>query len=182
MIIQECIPKIWLVYISFVSISVSKVNRIISVFPKFWLLGRRQSGPVKSVLLVIIGWLVGWQRSFLRNGSVDFSRVFWLKLGDDKSRKFTEPDFCKKFLIWRDSQKHLQINSKSVTLIFFSKTTLTIFLVSRLKLVNETYFSEKSAISRYLTSKSSKVGCFLTIRRSSQCNLVSFLIFLIKDV
>ena len=47
--------------------------------------------------------------------------------------------------------------------IFFSKAVLTIFLVFELKLVlnmtfnlNETYFSEKFAILRYLTSKSSK--------------------------
>ena len=37
----------------------------------------RQRGPIRSVLLVIIGWLVGclvgWYRSFLRNRSQDFS-------------------------------------------------------------------------------------------------------------
>ena len=49
------------------------------------------------------------------------------------------------------------------TLIFFSKTALLIFLVFGLKIVlnmtfnlNETYFSEKFAIWRYVTPKSSK--------------------------
>ena len=103
----------------------------------------RQRGPIRFVLLV----LIGWERSFLRNGSKDFSD-FLHKLGDYKSRKVTEPDFWKKFLIWRYSRKGLQISPKSNTLIFFSKTA--IFLVFGLKLVlnmtfslNEIYFSEK---------------------------------------
>ena len=61
-----------------------------------------------------------------------------------------------------------------------------IFLVFGLKLVlnmtfnvNESYFSGKFAIWIYLTSKSSTFGCFLTIRRSSQCILVSF--FVLRD-
>ena len=73
-----------------------------------------------------------------------------MKLGDYKGRKVTELDFLKKLLIWRYSQKGLQISPKSDTLIFFSKTALTIFLVFGLKLVlnmtfnlNEIYFSEK---------------------------------------
>ena len=73
----------------------------------------------------------------------------------------------KKIFIWRYSQKSLQISPKSDTLIFFSKTALTIFLVFGLKLVlnmtfnlNKTYFSEKSAIWRYLTSKSLKLVVF----------------------
>ena len=51
------------------------------------------------------------------------------------------------------------------TLIFFSKVALLIFLVFDLKLVlnmtfnlNETYFSEKFVIWRYLTSKLSKIA------------------------
>ena len=47
----------------------------------------------------------------------------------------TEPDFWKKFLIWRYSQKGLQISPKSHTLIFFSKTALKIVCVFGLKLV-----------------------------------------------
>ena len=61
----------------------------------FFLLDRRQPGPIKSVLLVIIVWLVGWlvanavfsetaQRIFLK---------FCIKLGNYKGRKVTEPDF-----------------------------------------------------------------------------------------
>ena len=92
--------------------------------------------------------------------------IFCMKLGDYKGRKVTEPDFWKKFLIWRYSRKGLQISPKSDTLIFFSKTAQTIFLVFGLNLVlnmtfnlNETYFSEKFAIWTYLTSKSSKKKC-----------------------
>ena len=58
-----------------------------------------------------------------------------MKLGDYKGRKVTEPDFWKKFLIWRYSQKGLQISPKSHTLIFFSKTALKIVCVFGLKLV-----------------------------------------------
>ena len=117
---------------------------------------RRQPGSLKSVLLVIIGSLVGWLVT-------QFFLIFCMKLGDYKGRKVTQPDFWKKFLISRCSQKGLQISPKSDTLIFFSKTALLIFLVFGLKLVlhmtfnlNETYFSEKCAIWRYLSSKSSK--------------------------
>ena len=85
------------------------------------------------------------------------------KSASDKGAKVTEPYFWKKLLIWRYSRKGLQISPKSDTLIFFSKTALTIFLVFGLKLVlnmtfnlNETYFSEKFGIWRYLTSKSSE--------------------------
>ena len=76
-----------------------------------------------------------------------------------KDRKRQSRIFGKKILVWRYSQKGLQISPKSGILI----TALTIFLVFGLKLVlnvifnlNETYFSEKSAIWRYLTLKSSK--------------------------
>ena len=89
--------------------------------------------------------------------------IFCMKLGDYKGRKVTEPDFWKKILIWRYSREGLQISPKSGTLIFFSKTGLTTFLVFGLKLVlnmtfnlNETFFSERFVIWRYLTSKSSK--------------------------
>ena len=41
-----------------------------------------------------------------------------MKLGDYKGRKVTEPDFWKKFLIWRYSRKSLQISPKSDTDIF----------------------------------------------------------------
>ena len=41
-----------------------------------------------------------------------------MKLGDYKSRKVTESDFWKKFLIWKYSRKGLQISPKSDTDIF----------------------------------------------------------------
>ena len=86
-----------------------------------------------------------------------------MKLDGYKGRKVAEPDFRKKFLTWRYSQKGLQISPKSDTLIHSSKASQTTLLVFGLKLVinmafnlNETYFSEKFVIQRYLTSKSSK--------------------------
>ena len=48
-------------------------------------------------------------------------RIFLIlcsKLEEYKGRKVTEPDFFKKFLIWRHLQKPLQISPKSDTLIF----------------------------------------------------------------
>ena len=44
-------------------------------------LDQRQAGLIKSVLLVIIGWLVGWYRSFLRNGSKEFSNFLHEVMG-----------------------------------------------------------------------------------------------------
>ena len=83
------------------------------------------------------GWLAGWLV-----GNAVFSEtarriflIFCMKLGDYKGSKVTQPDFWKKYLIWRYSRKRLQIIPKSDTLIFFSKTPLTIFLVFGLKLV-----------------------------------------------
>ena len=73
----------------------------------------------------MVGWLFG---------NVGFSEtvvkiflIFCMKLGDYESRKVTELDFWKKFLIWRYSRKGLQVSPKSDTLIFFSKTSLMIF-------------------------------------------------------
>ena len=135
---------------------------------------RRQQGLIKSVLLVI-GWLVGWLvgNAVFSETALSIFLIFCMKLGDYKGRKVTEPDFWKKFLIWRYSRKGLQISPKSDTLIFFSKTALTIFLVFGLKLVlnmafnlNETNFSEKFAIWRYVTLKSwfqGHISVFLAI-------------------
>ena len=147
---------------------------------KIWL---KIVGPAsaRSYKIGVVGnnWLVGnavfsetAQRIFL---------IFCRKLGDYRGRKVTEPDFRKKFLIWRYSRKRVQISPKSDTFRLFWKATLTIFLVLGLELVlnmtfslNETYFSEKIAIWRYLTSKLSKFSCFLPNRRSSQCIFVTF--------
>ena len=96
----------------------------------------------------LVSWLIG--NTVFSETALRIFLIFCMKLGDYKGRKVTEPDFWKKFLIWRYSRKGLQISPKSDTLIFFSKTALTIFLVFGLKLVlnttfnlNETYFSEK---------------------------------------
>ena len=55
------------------------------------LLDRRQPGPIKSVLLVIIGWLVG--NAVFSETALRIFLIFCVKLGDYKGRKVTEPDF-----------------------------------------------------------------------------------------
>ena len=117
-----------------------------------------QISPKSDALL---GWLVG--NAVLSETALRILLAFCMKLGDYKGRKVTQPDFWKKFLISRYFRKGLQFSPKSDTLIFFSKTALLIFLVFGLKSVlnmtfnlNETYFSEKFAIWRYLTSNSAK--------------------------
>ena len=134
----------------------------------------------------MVGWLVGWLvgNAVFSETALRIFLIFCMKLGDYKGRKVTEPDFWKKFLIWRYSRKGLQISPKSDTLIFFSKTAVTIFLVFRLKLVlnmtfnlNETYFSEKLAIWRYLSSKSSKNCPKWGFWPFSQLCIISFLWF-----
>ena len=67
-----------------------------------------------------------------------------MKLGDYKGRKVTEPDFGKKILIWRYSQKGLQISPKSVIIgclvgwlvgnAVSSETAVRIFLIFSMKL------------------------------------------------
>ena len=110
----------------------------------------------------LVGWLVG-NRVFSET-AVRIFLIFCMTLRDYKDRKVTEPDFWKKILIWRYSRKGLQIIAKSDILIFLSKTApIFFFLVFGPRLVlnmtfnlNETYFSEKLTIWRYLTSKLSK--------------------------
>ena len=60
-----------------------------------FLIGQRQSGPIKSVLLVIIGWLVGWlvRNAIFSDTALSIFLIFCMKLGDYKDRKVTEPDF-----------------------------------------------------------------------------------------
>ena len=111
-------------------------------------------GPAsaRSYKIGVVGnWFVG--NTVFSEMALRIFLFFCMKLGDYKGRKVTEPDFWKKFLIWRYSRKGLQISPKSDTLIFFSKTTLTVFLVFDLKLVlnmtfnlNENCFSEKFPI------------------------------------
>ena len=59
------------------------------------LLDRRQRGSIRSVLLVIIGWLVGWSvgNSVFSETALRIFLIFCIKLGDYKGRKVTEPDF-----------------------------------------------------------------------------------------
>ena len=72
------------------------------------LLNRGQPGPIKSVLLVIIGWLVG--NAVFSETAARIFMILCMKLGDYKGRKDTQPDFRKKFMIWRYSRKGLQIS------------------------------------------------------------------------
>ena len=102
-------------------------------------------------------------------GNAVFSKTAWriflifcMKLGDYKGRIVTEPDFWKNSW-FGDIREKVSKLAQNQTLIFFSKTAQTIFFDFGLKLVlnmtfnlNETYFLEKFAIWRYLTSKSPK--------------------------
>ena len=77
--------------------------------------------PIKSALLVITGWLfVGWLigNAVFSETALRIFLIICMKLRHYKGRKFTEPDFWKKFLIWRYSQRGLQISPKSDTDIF----------------------------------------------------------------
>ena len=53
--------------------------------------------------------------------------IFCMKLGDYKGRKVSEPDFWKKFLIWRYSRKGIQITPKSETDIFLKNGSSSFF-------------------------------------------------------
>ena len=93
-------------------------------------LDRRQPCPIKLVLLVIIGWSVGWwvRNAVFSEKARRIFLIFCMKSGE--AYKSTEPDFWEKFkLLWRYSLKGLQLSRKSDNLIFFSKTAVTIFLV-----------------------------------------------------
>ena len=87
----------------------------------------------------MVGGLVG--NAVFSETTLRIFLVFCMKLGDYKGRKVTEPDFWKKIFIWRYLQKSLQITPKPDTLIFFSKTALTMFLVFGLKLVLNVTFN-----------------------------------------
>ena len=68
----------------------------------------------------LVGWFVGWfvGNAVFSETALRIFLIFCMKLGDYKGRKVTEPDFWKKFLIWRYSRKSLQISPKSDTDIF----------------------------------------------------------------
>ena len=81
-------------------------------------LDRRQPGPIKSVLLLIIGWLVGWlfRNAVFSETALRIFLIFCMMLGDYKDRKVTQPDFWKKKkMVWKYSRKGLQISPESDT-------------------------------------------------------------------
>ena len=129
----------------------------------------RQPGPIKSMLLVIIGWLFCWLvgKAVFSETAWRIFLIFWIsQLGIEEKNSWFG-DICENVSKLAQNQT-----------LFFSKLALTIFWVFGLKIVlnitfylNETYFWEKFAIWRYLTPKLSTFGCFLTIRSSSQCIL-----------
>ena len=81
----------------------------------------------------MVGGLVG--NAVFSETALRIFLIFCMKLGDYKATKVTEPNFWKKIIDLEIFAKGLQISPKSDTLIFFSKTALTIFLVFGLKLV-----------------------------------------------
>ena len=98
----------------------------------------------------LVGWLVGnavfsetAQRIFL---------IFCMKLGDYEGRKVAEPDFWKKNL---DLEIFMKLAQNQTLLIFFSKTTITIFLVFGLQFEWNLFF-RKICNLEILPSKSLK--------------------------
>ena len=67
------------------------------LYPLFYLFiffgggDRLQRGPIRSVLLVMVGWLVG--NAVFSETTLRIFLIFCMKLGDYKGRKITEPDF-----------------------------------------------------------------------------------------
>ena len=102
------------------------VSLDIIIYIRKILLDRRQRGTIRSVLLVIIGWLVGWQRSFLRNGSEGFSDFVVWRLGTIKVEK-SQSRIFEKNSWFGDIREKISKLAQNQTLIFFSKTALTIF-------------------------------------------------------
>ena len=74
--------------------------------------------------------------------------IFGMKLGDNKPRKVTEPDFSKKISLAQIWAKRAQNGPKSRFFIFFCKTALTIFLILCMKLGDyKGYHSAKKTFS-----------------------------------
>ena len=114
--------------------------------------------------------------------------IFRIKLADYKGRKMTEPDFWKKFLIWRYSWKRLQISPKSDTLIFgwlvgrnavFSETAVGIFLIFlhdyKGRKMTEPDFWKKFLIWRYSRKRSPKSDVKLFSYNSPVQSIYSFI-------
>ena len=127
-------------------------------------------------------WFVDWLvcDAVFSETALRIFLIFCMKLEDYKGRS-DRARFLKKILIWRYSSKILRTSPKSDTLIFFSKIVLSIFLVFDLKLVlnmtfnlNETWFSEKFVIWRYLASKLSKNRPNLSFWPFSWLCIISF--------
>ena len=82
----------------------------------------KEPASARSYKIGVVGnnWLVGWLvgNAVFSETALRIFLIFCMKLGDYKGRKVTEPDFWKKFLIWRYSRKGLQISPKSGTDIF----------------------------------------------------------------
>ena len=72
----------------------------------------------RSYKIGVVGsnWLVG--NAISSETALRIFLIFCIKLGGYKGRKVTEPDFSKKYLIWRYLQKQIQVSPKSDTLIF----------------------------------------------------------------
>ena len=118
-----------------------------SIFKSFWspgfltmFLDRRQPGPIKSVLLVIIGCLVG-----RLVGNAVFSEtvlkiflILCMTLGDYKQRKVIVPDFWKKTPCFGDIREKVFKSDALVGWlvgnVVFSETGLNIFLMFCMKL------------------------------------------------
>ena len=178
-----------------------------SIFKSFWspgfltmFLDRRQPGPIKSVLLVIIGCLVG-----RLVGNAVFSEtvlkiflILCMTLGDYKRRKVIVPDFWKKTLALeifakRSSNQTLWLVGWLVGNVVFSETGLNIFLMFCMKLgdykgrkVRETGFWKNFLIWTY-TRKGLQirhygwlVGWLVGNAVSSETALRIFLIFNMK--
>ena len=90
------------------------------------LLDRCQEGPISSVLLVIIGWLVAWlvgNAVFSKTASGIFL-IFCMKLGDYKERKVTEPAFWKKNSWFGDIREKVSKLVQNQKLCYFSQKRL----------------------------------------------------------
>ena len=88
-------------------------------------------GPAsaRSCKICVVGnnWLVG--HAIFSETALRIFLTFCMKLGDYKGRKVTEPDFYKKNSWFEDIREKVSKLAQNQTLIFFSKTALTIFLV-----------------------------------------------------
>ena len=80
-----------------------------------------QPGHIKSVFLVIIGWLVGWLvgNTVFSEMALRIFLIFCMKLGDYKGRKVTKPNFWKKSSWFGDICKKISKLAQNQTLFGF---------------------------------------------------------------